>query len=108
MRLSTVIWSVLGLILLVFGGSRIMAGLGDRETQIRRQMAAMIESVTDTGGGRLGRYVSRQYMDEDTGLDCGGPSWASVIDELADRVMAVAIVTTVSFFIRCPPNRRSC
>ncbi len=71
MRLSTVIWSVLGLILLVFGGSRIMAGLGDRETQIRRQMAAMVESVMDTGGGRLGRYVSRQYMDEDTGLDYG-------------------------------------
>ena len=50
MRLSTVIWSVLGLTLLVIGGSRIQAGLGDRETQIERQMAAMVESVQETGG----------------------------------------------------------
>ncbi len=69
MRLSTVIWSVLGLILIVIGGSRIMAGVGDREKQVQRQMAAMAESVMDTGGGDLGRYVSRKYMDEDTGLD---------------------------------------
>jgi len=69
MRPSTVIWSVLGLILLVFGGNRIMAGLGDRETQIRRQMAAMVESVTENNGRGLDRYVARQYIDEDTGLE---------------------------------------
>jgi hypothetical protein len=72
MRLSTVIWSVLGLTLLVIGGSRIQAGLGDRETQIERQMAAMVESVQETGGEGLRRYVSRQYLDEDTGLDYRG------------------------------------
>lgn len=69
MRLSTVIWSTLGLILLVTGGRRIMAGLGDQETQVRRQMMAMIESVADNGGRGLGRYVSRQYIDEDSGLE---------------------------------------
>ena len=69
MRLSTVIWSTLGLILLVTGGRRIMAGLGDQEAQVRRQMVAMVESVADNGSRGLGRYVSRQYIDEDSGLE---------------------------------------
>lgn len=69
MRPSTLLWSLLAAALLAFGGSRILAGLGDQETQVRRQLLALMEAVERDEGRGLRRFVSRDYIDEDTGLE---------------------------------------
>jgi len=69
MRFSTLAWSLCGLLLLVFGGSRILAGLGDREVQVRRQLSALVEAIQEDDQERVRRFVSRSYMDEDTGTE---------------------------------------
>ncbi len=71
MRLSTILWSVSGVILLATGGARIMAALGDRETQILRQVRAMAEAVADHDGRSFRRFLTRDYIDESTGVDRG-------------------------------------
>ena len=69
MRPSTLLWSLLAAALLAFGGSRILAGLGDQETQVRRQLLALMEAVERDEGRGLRRFISRDYIDEDTGLE---------------------------------------
>ena len=68
MRVTTVLKVLLAAAVLAFGGSRILAGLGDQETQVRRQLSALLEAVDEGEARRLGRFVTRSYLDEDTGV----------------------------------------
>ncbi|MDG1490516.1 MAG: hypothetical protein P8R43_01405 [Planctomycetota bacterium] len=96
MKLSTIAWSVLGLILLVVGGSRILAGLGDRETQVRQQLSALVEALQSDGPESPKRFFTRDYIDEDSGTE-RRPLWSALRDGAADLVPDFDPATGIEF-----------